>query len=99
MIQNANGLKGLGINSDDIIEIIEELSKYVSTIKKLTKEMVEERREINKMENSRSRAIAYCDKVKDKYFDQIRYAVDKLELLVDDEDWPLVKYRELLFLR
>ena len=99
LIQNANGLKGLGINSDDIIEIIEELSKYVSTIKKLTKEMVEERREINKMENSRSRAIAYCDKVKDKYFDQIRYAVDKLELLVDDEDWPLVKYRELLFLR
>ena len=92
-------MRSLGIKSDDIIETIEELSKHVSTIKKLTNEMVEERKKVNKIENSRSRAIAYCDNVKDKYFDQIRYAVDKLELLVDDEDWPLVKYRELLFLR
>ena len=99
LIKNANGLKGLGINSDDIIETIEELSKHIITIKKLTNEMVEERKKVNKIENSRLRAIAYCDKVKDKYFDQIRYAVDKLELLVDDEDWPLVKYRELLLLR
>ena len=99
LIQNANGLKGLGINADDIIETIEELSKHVSIIKKLTNEMVGERKKVNKMEDSRARAIAYCDQVKTKYFDQIRYSVDKLELLVDDEDWPLVKYRELLFLR
>ena len=99
LIQNANGLKGLGINADDIIETIEELSKHVSIIKKLTNEMVGERKKVNKMEDSRARAIAYCDQVKAKYFDQIRYSVDKLELLVDDEDWPLVKYRELLFLR
>ena len=96
LIQNANGLKGLGINADDIIETIEELSKHVSIIKKLTNEMVGERKKVNKMEDSRARAIAYCDQVKAKYFDQIRYSVDKLELLVDDEDWPLVK---LLFLR
>jgi len=99
LIQNANGLKGLGINADDIIETIEELSKHVSIIKKLTNEMVGERKKVNKMEDSRVRAIAYCDQVKAKHFDQIRYSVDKLELLVDDEDWPLVKYRELLFLR
>ena len=68
-------------------------------IKKLTNEMVEERKKVNKIEGVRPRAIAYCDKIKSKYFDQIRYSVDKLELLVDDEDWPLVKYRELLFLR
>jgi glutamine synthetase len=43
--------------------------------------------------------LSYCDDVKEKYFESIRDAVDKLELLVDDEDWPLVKYRELLFLR
>ena len=43
--------------------------------------------------------LAYCDDVKEKYFDMIRDSVDKLELLVNNEDWPLVKYRELLFLR
>ena len=99
LIQNANGLKGLDINAEDIIETIQDLSNHINMIKKLTNEMVEERKKVNKMEDSRTRAIAYCDQVKAKYFDQIRYSVDKLELLVDDEDWPLVKYRELLFLR
>ena len=99
LIQNANGLKGLKINAEDIIETIQDLSNHINMIKKLTNEMVEERKKVNKMEDSRTRAIAYCDQVKTKYFDQIRYSVDKLELLVDDEDWPLVKYRELLFLR
>ena len=99
LIQNANGLKGLEINAEDIIETIQDLSNHINIIKKLTNEMVEERKKVNKMEDSRTRAIAYCDQVKAKYFDQIRYSVDKLELLVDDEDWPLVKYRELLFLR
>ena len=99
LIQNANGLKGLEINVEDIIETIQDLSNHINIIKKLTNEMVEERKKVNKMEDSRTRAIAYCDQVKAKYFDQIRYSVDKLELLVDDEDWPLVKYRELLFLR
>ena len=99
LIQNANGLKGLEINAEDIIETIKDLSKHINRIKKLTSEMVEERKKVNKMEDSRTRAIAYCDQVKAKHFDQIRYSVDKLELLVDDEDWPLVKYRELLFLR
>lgn len=61
--------------------------------------MVEERKRLNKIEDSREKAIGYCDHVKVKYFDKIRYAVDKLEMLVDDEDWPLIKYREMLFLR
>jgi glutamine synthetase len=61
--------------------------------------MTDERREINKIEDVKEKAIAYCDRVKERYFDDIRYAADKLELYVDDEDWPLVKYRELLFLR
>jgi glutamine synthetase len=61
--------------------------------------MVNERKRINKIEDTRERAIDYCDNVKNKYFDKIRYAVDKLELMIDDEDWPLVKYREMLFLR
>jgi len=61
--------------------------------------LVDERKKVNKIENIRDRAIAYCDEIKEKYFDEIRYSVDKLELMVDNEDWPLVKYRELLFLR
>ena len=61
--------------------------------------MIEERKKANKIESARDRAIAYCDKVKELYFDRIRYAVDKLELFVDDNDWPLVKYREMLFIR
>jgi len=61
--------------------------------------MVEARKKANKITDTHKRAIAYCDEIKEKYFDVIREAVDKLELLVDDEDWPLVKYRELLFIR
>ena len=48
---------------------------------------------------SREKAISYCNEVKEKYFDTIRYHVDKLELLVDDKEWYLPKYREILFLR
>ena len=57
--------------------------------------MIEERKKANK-KDAEKRAEAYCNKVK-PYFDIIRYHCDKLELLVDDELWPLTKYRELLF--
>ena len=62
-------------------------------------EMIEARKKANKIEDTAKRAAAYCDEVKEKHFNSIRRSVDKLELYVDDEDWPLVKYRELLFLR
>jgi glutamine synthetase len=61
--------------------------------------MIEERKKANEIKDTREMAIAYCDHVKGKYFDIIRYHVDKLELLVDDACWLLPKYRELLFLR
>jgi glutamine synthetase len=60
--------------------------------------MIEARKVANEISDSRDKAIAYCDKVK-PFFDKIRYHVDKLELLVDDEYWELPKYREMLFLR
>jgi glutamine synthetase len=53
----------------------------------------------NNIEDTRAKAIAYEAQVKAQYFDKIRYHVDKLEELVDDELWTLPKYRELLFLR
>ena len=99
LIENARGLKELGLDAAEIKKTIEEVSKHITNVRKLSHEMVEERKRINKVEDTREKAIEYCDNVKAKYFDDLRYAVDKLELLVDDEDWPLAKYRELLFLR
>ena len=99
LIQNANGLKGLGIDNKEVLNNIKKITDYIDTLNKGVHNMTEERKRINKLEDTREKAIAYCDDVKGKYFDDIRYAVDKLELLIDDEDWPLVKYREMLFLR
>ncbi|ELR73583.1 Glutamine synthetase type III, GlnN [Fulvivirga imtechensis AK7] len=99
LIENANGLKGLNINNKEVVKTIETISGYIETLKREVYNMTEERKRLNKLTDSREKAIGYCDDVKGKYFDKIRYAVDKLELMVDDEDWPLVKYREMLFLR
>jgi glutamine synthetase len=60
--------------------------------------MTEARKVANKIGDVTKKAHAYCDKVR-PYFDQIRYHSDKLEQLVADQIWPLVKYRELLFIR
>ncbi len=99
LITNANGLKGLGVDNKAVIDTIKEISEHIEVIKTGVRQMVEERKRINKINDTHKRAYAYCDDIKEKYFDKIRDSVDKLELLVDDEDWPLVKYRELLFLR
>ncbi|NQZ75551.1 MAG: glutamine synthetase III [Ekhidna sp.] len=99
LIENAKGLVDLGLPADEIKKTIEEVSKHINNVRRLSHEMVEERKRINKIDDARTKAIEYCDQVKNKYFDDLRYAVDKLELLVDDEDWPLPKYREMLFLR
>jgi len=99
LIKNAQGLKDLGVKNGEVLNTIERISDYITTIQKEVHNMIEERKRLNKIEGNREKAIGYCDDVKGKYFDKIRYAVDKLELLIDDEDWPLVKYREMLFLR
>ncbi|MDH5598985.1 MAG: glutamine synthetase type III, partial [Cyclobacteriaceae bacterium] len=99
LIQNANGLKGLGIENKEVIKTIKSISDHIETLKLNVREMIEERKRINKIEDVHKKAIEYCDNIKEKYFDELRYHVDKLELLVDDEDWPLVKYREMLFSR
>jgi glutamine synthetase len=99
LITNANGLSGLGIDNSTVVQTIKEITGHIDTIKTSVRQMVEERKRLNKIADTHKRALAYCDDIKEKYFDKIRDAVDELELLVDDEDWPLVKYRELLFLR
>ena len=99
LVENANGLKGLGIDNTSVLKTIEKIAGYIDTIKRNVADMIEERKRVNKIEDTREQAIAYCDDVKEKYFEKIRYAVDKLELFVDNQDWPLVKYRELLFIK
>ncbi|MDR1357477.1 MAG: glutamine synthetase III [Tannerellaceae bacterium] len=79
-------------------EIIDEITKHSNIIKQKVDEMVEARKEANKIEGEREKAIAYCEKIV-PYLDEIRYHIDKLEWTVDDEMWTLPKYRELLFIR
>jgi glutamine synthetase len=101
LIKNIRGLKELGFDEKGYSsqkQIVEKISDHVDVIGKRVKDMIEARKVANEIEDTREKAIAYCDDVK-KYFDEIRYHVDKLELLVDDEYWELPKYRELLFLR
>ncbi len=85
------------ISSLDIV-LIEEIAEHVSTIKKNVEDMVVARKLANVIEHEKDKANAYHDQVL-PYFDVIRYHVDKLEMIVDDEMWTLPKYRELLFIR
>ena len=80
------------------LDLIERISEHMAKVMTLVDEMVEARKKANAMEHARDKAIAYCDTVK-PFLEGIRYHADKLELLVDDELWPLPKMRELLFTR
>lgn len=99
LIENANGLKDLKLDNKHVKQTIDNVSKHLKIVMTEVEKMIDERRRVNKIEDLRKKAIAYCDDVKGKYFDKIRHAVDHLELLVDDEDWPLPKYREMLFIK
>ncbi|SNC62127.1 glutamine synthetase [Hymenobacter gelipurpurascens] len=99
LVTNVRGLRELGLddeNSQVTVDTIKAISRHISIIKTNVDEMVNSRKVANKLDDTRERAIAYCETVK-THFDTIRRSVDKLELMVADEDWPLVKYRELLF--
>ena len=76
--------------------MIKGISTHVKIVQEVTEKMIIERKRINKLEDPKQKANEYADVVK-PMFDVIRYSVDKLELIVDDEIWPLPKYRELLF--
>lgn len=80
------------------LELIKEIGGHISSIKAKVKDMVEARKVANDIESEKAKAYAYEGSVK-PYLDDIRYHIDKLELIVDNELWPLPKYRELLFVR
>lgn len=84
------------LNKDDLALIVD-IARHISGIKTNVDAMVEARKVANKIDNEREKAVEYHDKVL-PFFDVIRYHIDKLELIVDNQMWPLPKYRELLFI-
>lgn len=78
------------------LDVIEEISNRIASIISNKEAMIEERKKCNSIEEVRERAVAYRENIF-PYFEKIRYQCDKLELIVDDELWPLPKYRELIF--
>ena len=101
LIKNVKGLKEIyGASfkkfAKEQLVLIEEISEHIASINSNVTKMTNERKKANNMNDIDKKADAYCFKVK-PLFDDIRYHCDKLELLVDDELWPLTKYRELLF--
>ena len=102
LANNVRGLKEAGLTEKSFKvhrELLEKISTHISKVSEAVEKMTEARKACNNMDNTRDKAIGYQTKVKDAFFDEIRYHVDKLELLVDDNEWSLPKYREMLFLR
>jgi len=97
LIDAAKGLKEIGVDNSSTVNTIGKITEHIDAVRNGVLDMINERKRVNKLEGSREQAVEYCHSIKHKYFDKIRYHVDKLELFVDDEDWPLVKYREMLF--
>ncbi|MBS4000647.1 MAG: glutamine synthetase III [Desulfobulbaceae bacterium] len=105
LIDNVKGLKDLFPNDSEFEEMaspqkqtIKRISEHLRNIREKVKEMVDKRKEANQITDIAKRAEAYSKVIK-PYIEEIRYNIDKLELIVDNQMWPLPKYRELLFIR
>jgi glutamine synthetase len=101
LLANLKGLQELGLKKAALapqMDVLETISTHVQDLIRLSEEMRQARKAANLIDDARQRAMAYCDQVR-PHFDAIRDRVDRLELMVDDEHWPLPKYWELLFIR
>lgn len=103
LISNVKGLKELFPKeyeklANHQLNLLQEISEHIHEIRKQVDEMIEYRKEANLVEDVVERAHLYAKNVR-PYIDDIRYHIDKLEMIVDDEMWPLPKYREMLFIR
>ncbi|NBS19717.1 MAG: glutamine synthetase type III [Flavobacteriia bacterium] len=103
LIDNVNGLKQIYGNdhlpfSEVQMKIIERISGHIKQISEGIVNMIDTRKSLNEIEEEDEKAMAYCTKVL-PFLNAIRYHCDKLELVVEDNLWPLAKYRELLFYR
>jgi len=104
LIQNVQNMRDIFPNekadklSERNLKLIEEIAERIDTIEKGVEELVNARKVANKIDDEHQKAIAYHDNVAPK-MEEIRYQIDKLELIVEDDFWTLPKYRELLFIR
>lgn len=102
LLENIRGLKDVGLDGESYAnqkQILVKISEHISKVSDLVEKMIDARKKVNVITDTREKAIAYSEQVKEAYFDKIRYSVDKLELLIGDQYWALPKYREMLFLR
>lgn len=102
LIENIKGLKEIGLPENayaNQLQILTKISEHINMASDKVEKMIEARKVANAITNTRDKAIAYCDHVKKPFFDEVRYHIDKLELLVDDQYWSLPKYREMLFVK
>lgn len=102
IIENVRGLREVGLAENACTQrtqLLSQISEHINKTTELAEAMTEARKAANNISDTREKAIAYCNNVKEIYFDKLRYHVDKLEQLVDDKEWSLPKYRELVFLR
>lgn len=105
LLENVANLKSIFSESEKFTEmaeeqirLIEKISLHVNAVNAKVHEMIDARKKANNIESEREKAVDYHDNVA-PYLDEIRYHIDKLELIVDNEMWTLPKYRELLFIR
>ena len=100
LIQNVQGLKDILPDeyqelASEEIRAITKIAKYVKSIRENTRQMINARKTYNHVSDPIERAIGYYEQVA-PFLEKIRYEIDKLELIVDDELWPLPKYREMM---
>jgi glutamine synthetase len=104
LVENIRGLKEVlsdeqyKTHAEGQLHTISKISEHISEIKANVMKMIGERKTANAMEDNAQKAFAYCNTIK-PILDIIRYHIDKLEILVDDQMWPLPKYREMLFIK
>ena len=98
LLDKAYKMKELGIKFDNDLELIKDIQRNTAKLQRLVHDMVEARKVANRIESQREKAMLYHDTVA-VYFDQIRDCIDEMEEVIDDQLWPLPKYRELLFIR
>jgi glutamine synthetase len=103
LIENVKGLKEIfGKEFETLAKeqlmLIKDISGHISQINSKITAMVEARKKANKITDAEEKSFAYCELVR-PFIEEIRYHCDKLEVLIDDELWPMAKYRELLFTR
>ena len=103
LIKNVSGLKEIFGNdfekyASEQILLIKKISSHIEVIHAKVDAMIAARKKANALKDPVEKAFEYCNTIK-PFFEEIRYHCDKLEIMVDDEIWPLTKYRELLFIR